>query len=309
MIIPSYNAAHLIGRAIRSVLSQTYRQFEIIVVDDGSTDDTATVAESFRRPALQIIRHPRNSGASAARNSGLRNAGGVYVAFLDSDDEWHPEKIQKQVECFARSSPAVGLVYTGWRWIIEENGKLVQDKLPRFRGHLHEILLAGDCVGSTSTPLIKASLLSSVGGFDETLPARQDWDLWLRLSPQCLFEFVPEILVKYYMSGTGISGSLHNKRRGTEMVVQKFQEEFDSHPKALASQYVLLTIFSLLEDNLGVSRSYAMKSLSHQPLNLKVYWKAGIHLMLSMLGKRFRQSFFRWQQMINKDFYWIVSHG
>ena len=108
VIIPTYNRAHLVGRAIRSVLNQTYQDFEIIVVDDGSTDNTEEVVKSFNDPRIRYIRHEKNRGGSAACNTGIRAARGEYIAFQDSDDEWLPEKLEKQMQVFENTPTGVG---------------------------------------------------------------------------------------------------------------------------------------------------------------------------------------------------------
>ena len=110
VIIPTYNRAKLIKRSILSVLNQTYQNFEIIVVDDGSADDTKSVVESFNNPKIRYIRHDINKGQSAARNTGIKNAKGKYIAFQDSDDEWLPEKLEKQMSCFESPSSHSGIV-------------------------------------------------------------------------------------------------------------------------------------------------------------------------------------------------------
>ena len=103
VIITTYNRAHLVGKAIKSVLNQTFQDFELIVVDDGSTDNTEEVINSFNDTRIRYIRHKINKGGNAARNTGLRNSKGEYIAFLDSDDEWLPEKLERQLEVFKKS--------------------------------------------------------------------------------------------------------------------------------------------------------------------------------------------------------------
>jgi glycosyltransferase involved in cell wall biosynthesis len=118
VIIPTYNRAGLLKRAIQSVLNQIYQDFEIIIVDDASTDNTENVIESFKEHRIRYIKHESNKGAAVARNTGIKFANENYIAFQDSDDEWLPEKLEKQMEIIEHASPRVGVVYTGYRRII-----------------------------------------------------------------------------------------------------------------------------------------------------------------------------------------------
>jgi glycosyltransferase involved in cell wall biosynthesis len=307
IIIPAYNTAHLIGRSITSVLSQTYQYFDVIVVDDGSTDNLNEALARFNDNRIRSIRHEANRGGSAARNTGINAAKGEYIAFLDSDDEWLPEKLEKQIDVSQKSSNDVGMVYTGWRWMREKDGKIIQDKIPAHRGNLHQLLLSVDCIGSMSTPLIKTALLRFIGGFDENLPARQDWDLWLRLSKVCKFDFVPEVLVYYHVHPESISGKTLNKIRGTEIVLEKYHDEFRSMPSALAAHYVVLTILYLIEGDVTKAREMIWKSIQTDPLNWKMYWKNLVHVALSFLPGFIRIQFFKVMRLINKDFYWLIQ--
>ncbi len=114
VIIPTYNRAHLLGRAIESVLDQTYQDFEIIVVDDASADETEEVVKSFGDDRINHIRHQKNKGGSAARNTGIKAARGEFIAFLDSDDEWVPKKLEKEIDRLQTLSNEVGVVYSGF---------------------------------------------------------------------------------------------------------------------------------------------------------------------------------------------------
>jgi glycosyltransferase involved in cell wall biosynthesis len=122
VIIPTYNRAHLIGRAIQSVLKQTYQDFEVIVVDDGSIDNTEEVVKKIQENRVYYYKHDKNKGGSAARNTGISLAKGEYIAFQDSDDEWLPEKLEKQIGVFNNQTKNVGVVYTGF-YRIEGNNK------------------------------------------------------------------------------------------------------------------------------------------------------------------------------------------
>jgi len=194
VIIPTYNRAHLVGRAIRSVLNQTYQDFEIIVVDDGSTDNTEEVVKSFNDPRIRYIRHEENRGGSAARNTGIRAARGEYIAFLDDDDYWLPTKLDKQVQVAKKSSPSVGMIYTGLAFIEVKINKVVKIFRPQYRGKLTlEEMFAW--TAPTPTMLVRKECLNAVGGFDEKLPRYQDPDLGVRLAQEFEFDYVEDILV------------------------------------------------------------------------------------------------------------------
>lgn len=135
IIIPTYNRSQLIARAVKSVLNQTYQNFELIIIDDGSTDNTRELVTSFNDERIRYIRHEENKGEAAARNTGLKAARCDYIAYQDSDDEWLPEKLARQIELLQDASPEVGVIYTGfWKaenhrrtyvlfsWVGQKNG-------------------------------------------------------------------------------------------------------------------------------------------------------------------------------------------
>lgn len=199
-IVPTYNRAHSIGKSINSILTQSYQDFEIIVVDDCSTDNTEEIVKSFKNPRIKYIQHQHNSGAAVARNTGIENSSGCYIAFLDSDDEWLPQKLAKQVELLQQSQPEVGVVYTGME-IVNEFDRVKRIKVPTHRGSLHTTLLFANVVGTPSTVMVKREYLEQVQGFDPNIwQFAADADLWVRLSECCEFEVIPEVLVRYLES-------------------------------------------------------------------------------------------------------------
>ena len=214
VIIPTHNRSEFLRSAIASVLSQAYQDFELIVVDDASTDTTAEVVASFNDERIKFIRHETNQGGSAARNTGIRNSKGDYIAFLDDDDEWLPEKLSKQVQVLLSSPPEVACVYTGWLDVDRSTGSILAKHIPSKRGNLSKGLTAENSVGSTSAVLLKRACLRKVGLFDEDLPCSQDYDLWIRLSKEFLFECVPEPLFKYCIHQNKISTNLDGSRQG-----------------------------------------------------------------------------------------------
>jgi len=178
VIIPTYNRAWVLKEAIDSVLAQEFRDFELIVVDDGSTDNTPQILEFYAQD-LTVIRQP-NRGVSAARNRGIVAANGRLISFLDSDDLWLPRKLSSQVNFF-NSNPEVVINQTEEIWI--RNGVRVNPKTRHHKpsGMIFEQSLAL-CLVSPSAVMMKRSLFDAVGLFDEDLPACEDYDLWLRIS-------------------------------------------------------------------------------------------------------------------------------
>ena len=205
VIIPTYNRAHRLESAIRSVLTQTFQDFEIIVVDDASTDNTPETVAAFNDGRIKFIRHGMNKGGSVARNTGILNSTGDYIAFLDDDDEWLPAKLSKQIQVLLSSPPEVGCVYTGYLDVDRSTGRILAVHIPRKRGNLAKSLMAENCVGSASAAVLKRTCFKKVGLFDEDLPCSQDYDLWIRISKEFLFEYVPEPLFKYSIHPNKIS--------------------------------------------------------------------------------------------------------
>jgi len=178
VIIPTYNRGWIIHEAIDSVLAQDYTEFELIVVDDGSSDHTSDVLDSYRN-VIKVLSQ-QNKGVSAARNRGIAKASGKFIAFLDSDDLWLPQKLSRQVEFF-NTTPDALICQTEEVWI--RNGLRANPKKRHKKpsGMIFEPSLAL-CLVSPSAVMIRRSLLEIVGNFDETLPACEDYDLWLRIS-------------------------------------------------------------------------------------------------------------------------------
>jgi glycosyltransferase involved in cell wall biosynthesis len=225
VVIPVFNRAQVVQRAIASVLAQTYQDFEIIVVDDGSTDSSAASVAALNDRRITLIRHERNRGGSAARNTGIRAGSAPFVAFLDSDDEWLPTKLERQLEVFERSSERLGLVYTGAERIFPDGS--VSRYIPQRRVDLAGALLIVNVVGETSLGMVRRSALGAVGGFDESLPSCQDMDLWLRVCERFDADVVPEVLVRVAKRDDSgrISANVPGAALGREMYCQKHRQK------------------------------------------------------------------------------------
>ena len=191
VVIPTYNRAQMLERAISSVYKQTLAPAEIIVVDDGSQDSTQEMILQ-KYPQVNYVKQDRK-GVSIARNAGIKIAQGVWVALLDSDDEWMPRKLEEQAD-MAKQEPTISLIHCDETWF--RNGKHVNQKKyhKKSGGQLFSVSLLR-CMISPSSAFIKKTLLDRHGGFDELLPACEDYDLWLRITAQERVGFIDQSLV------------------------------------------------------------------------------------------------------------------
>ena len=191
VIIPTFNRGYCLEESIRSVLEQSFIDFELVVVDDGSTDNTSELVRRF--PAVKLIRLEENRGVSFARNRGVVEAQGDWVGFLDSDDLWEQGKLATQVKWIERH-PDLQAVYTDEIWI--RNGVRVNpmNKHRKYSGDIFRYCLPL-CIVSPSSVLLRAKVLSEVGGFDESMPVCEDYDLWLRIAKRYPFHFIEEKLI------------------------------------------------------------------------------------------------------------------
>lgn len=192
VIIPTYNRLSMLKEAVESVLAQDYEDFELIVVDDGSTDGTSEAMKQYGK-RVRILEHTENRGVSAARNRGILHARGKYVAFLDSDDLWGKGKLNIQA-AFLDDNPHYPLCYTDEIWI--RRGKRVNPmkKHSKYSGWIFEKCLPL-CIISPSSAMMRKNLFSKVGLFDEALPVCEDYDFWLRVSARFPIFFIHKKLI------------------------------------------------------------------------------------------------------------------
>jgi glycosyltransferase involved in cell wall biosynthesis len=211
VIIPAFNAAAHIRQTLNSVLAQTYQEIEVIVVDDGSSDATSAIIEEFvaRDSRFQLVRQS-NAGVGAARNAAIRSARGKYVAPLDADDFWVPEKLEKQVARMEQCGNETGMVYC-WSTLIDKDGKRVGFSHPyTLEGRLRHVLVLKNLIGNASAPLFRAAALERVGLYStraeqEGAQGCEDWDLALRIAEIFSVRVVPECLVAYRQNGSSMS--------------------------------------------------------------------------------------------------------
>lgn len=196
VIVPVYNRENYVGETLDSILRQTYQNIEIVAVNDGSTDNSLSVLLSYKEqyPDKLLVIDQENQGQVKSRNNAILQASGEYIAFLDSDDLWLPEKLEKQLPLFVEN---VGLVYSGIH-NIDDEGNIIDTELCRsdMRGNIYEKLLIRNRM-TGGTVVVRREVIEQVGMFDVEFAAAENWDLWLRVSKSYAVDFVNEPLVKY----------------------------------------------------------------------------------------------------------------
>uniref|UniRef100_A0A6M3L529 Putative glycosyltransferase n=1 Tax=viral metagenome TaxID=1070528 RepID=A0A6M3L529_9ZZZZ len=285
VVIPTYNRAHLIGRTIRSVLSQTYRDFEIIIVDDGSTDNTEDVVMAFGDQRIRYIRLNENSRtASVPRNKGIEAATGDYIAFLDSDDEWKPGKLEKQIVKFKSVSPGVGLVYTGYACFLEQTGETIVEYIPSKKGNVFQGELEGRIQVASHTILVRKECFATVGVFDVECLGSEDWDMLIRLAKRYEFDYVPEILAIYNIHGVQKSADIERQIQGYDRLLYKYQHWYSK--KILSQRLQHIGCLCCYQGYFKRSRGYFAKAIKADPRDIY----ALIRFLLSVFAPWLYQS-------------------
>lgn len=220
VIIPSYNSAQYVAAAVESILAQSYPHVEIIVVDDGSTDNTAAVMAAYAaNPRVRYIRQ-ENGGVSRARNHGIEQSSGQYIGFLDADDTWLPSKLKLQMAVFQRD-PNCKACYGAYILVDADLNEIGIRHSPRRGRTLEDLLIHGNVIGNICTVVCERSLFEKVGGFDPALSQCADWDMWVRLAAHTEFVYIDEPLVTYRQHGTNMSRNAPLLERDSLLVMQK----------------------------------------------------------------------------------------
>jgi glycosyltransferase involved in cell wall biosynthesis len=289
VIIPTCNRAHLLATAIASVLNQTFQDFDIIVVDDSSNDNPRAVVEGYSDSRIRYLCHETRKGGSAARNTGIRNAVGQYVAFLDDDDEWLPQKLDKQLAVFSLGAPELGCVYTGYTVVNRANGEITNCRLATKRGDLSKELLFENPLGAGgSSVMLRRECFETVGMFDEQLPSFQDYDMWIRISKAFHFDFVAEPLVKYYFHGEKIWTNPDALSRGVDIMLSKYGEA-PGVKKKLAYVCLSLGVVYCNKGNSQKGRQALAKAIKLYPWEIRHYFNMGLSFFGTDIFTRVRR--------------------
>lgn len=264
VVMPTYNRAKVLGEAIRSVCEQDYGNWELLVIDDGSSDYTRTVLQNFKsEPRIRIYSQP-NRGQAIARNRGIRESRGDYIAFLDSDNRWLRQKLRTQVQHLTTDA-SVDVLY-GDIELIDMEGNVRPDRSlqERFSGEVWRPLLLDNFV-NFNTSVVRSVKLRDVGGMDETVQRADDYDLWLRLAPIAKFQYVPGVVTQYRVAGKRISDNVAGRFESNISAVTRF---FERNPELL-SQWEIDSVLSSVHQrfarsfcNQGMRREAWSKSLA-----------------------------------------------
>jgi len=223
VIIPTYNRDKLILKALESIFNQTFQDFEILIVDDASTDNTEQVIKDLNHPQVRYFKLEKNSGQCIARNFGITHVKGEFVAFLDSDDEWLPEKTEKQVALFDNGSDRMGGTYGNSYTTNAATDVTILAATENFRGDIHDKFLAGFCPPTPSMFMVKREALERVNGFDEELLTFVDLDLWIRISEHYDFDYVEDpVIIKYEQIGDQYVNNFRKRYKGYHLFMNKW---------------------------------------------------------------------------------------
>lgn len=283
VILPTYNRAHLIGRSIQSILNQTYQDFEIIVVDDGSSDNTKEVINSFSDMRIKYVRQQENRGASVARNIGIKLSKGAYIAFQDSDDEWLPDKLKKQMDTFENVSFEVGVIYTDMLQINNKGEKKYWLSPTVTYGNLinpKTLDYQVEGIGIQSA-LIKKECFDRVEHFDEKFPRFIDLEMFIRLSKYYHFYHIEQPLVKYW-TVEGISSNNKALPIARKLLLEKNFGEISKNRNYLAKQYILISRALCQSGRFTEGMNYIVKAFIVTPLTIKILL---FSLLIEFAGK------------------------
>jgi glycosyltransferase involved in cell wall biosynthesis len=271
VVLPVFNVERYVAESIQSVLAQTYQDFELVIVDDGSTDHSLSICQQFTDPRIRIIQQS-NRGLAGARNTGIRHAIGEYIALLDSDDCFAPEKLQRHVE-HLDNSPLVGISFSRSAFIDEDSQPLGYYQMPKLKGITTPDILCRNPIGNGSAPVIRRQVFQEIGVqknlysvvedffFDDSFRQSEDIECWLRMAIQTawLFEGLPEPLTLYRVNMGGLSASVPKQLASWERVIEKIKtydptllKEWGSLARAYQLRYLARRAWQLRDKRLAL---------------------------------------------------------
>jgi glycosyltransferase involved in cell wall biosynthesis len=293
VVLPTYNRAHLLGRTLRSLLAQTFRDFEVHIVDDGSTDGTEAVVAEHADPRVHYVR-VEHRGCAAARNHAVREARGEWIALLDSDDEWTPDKLERQMQQADTAAPTVGVLYAGGVFIDDTSGNTISVRRPLAGGHgwIFDRLLETHWFPSTSV-VARRRCFDEVGFFDERLTFGEDREWLLRVARRFEFLGLDDLLVLVHIhGGPRLTHSLPGRIAFVEVILERYAAELRARPLVAARKHVGLGQLYLRDGNGLQARAAFGAAVRAHPTFVPAYF----HYVLSLGPWRMWHGFSWWRQ-------------
>ncbi len=292
IVVASYNYDRYLREALNSIVAQTHANWEAIIVDDGSTDDSVRVASTYLAdPRFRLIEQP-HLGQPATKNNGISAARGEFIAFLDADDRWHPTKLQKQLAVMRQ--PQVGVVYSRRR-VIDPDGRVSGgDNRVLHRGHITSPMYRDNFV-CFSSAMVRRSVFDSVGTFDERINVAIDYDLWLRASRVCDFDYVDEPLVDYRVGHANLSRRVAERLDTVMGIMERFRHEVDRPAMLdpLVAQLALAETYRhrgiVARNETGAGRAWLRRSLQVRPFDM-LTWRALVATFVPSELRRWRRA-------------------
>jgi len=243
VIVPVFNGEKTIKTTIASVLNQTFTDLELIVIDDGSQDSSLNIVSGIKDPRLKIFSY-ENAGVANSRNRGFSHASGEYIAFLDHDDLWTPEKLEAQLRAL-QANPLAAVAYSWFNYIDPTGQFLRAGNHVVANGDIHKTMLVNNPLETCSNPLIRRQAFAETGGFNESLAGADDWDMWLRLAARYHFVCIPLPHILYRISGTSLSCNVVKMEAAALQVIE---DAFNQAPQAMQylKKHSLATLYHYL---------------------------------------------------------------
>ena len=286
VIILTCNRENFLRKAIASVLNQTFKDFTILVVDDGSEDRTRYVADSFKDERIKYIRNEITLGEGRARNIGVLNSRADYIAFLDDDDEWLPEKLGLQLKLLETHPPTVGGVYTGFTAIANPGGEVLFQRTVDKRGYIYDEMIHENVIGTSSTILLRKECFEKAGLFDESIPYGLDYDMWIRISKDFHFDCIEKSLVNYGVHEGQITKNIKKVITGQEAMLKKYEHFFSLDRKSYSYRYFDLGCLYTEDGDFWKGLKALSKAIRIYPSRREYYHSLPRLFLLGVLGKR-----------------------
>lgn len=288
VVIPAYNSMAYLPETLDSVLNQTFSDFEVLIINDGSSDNIIEWIAGITDSRVKLISQT-NQGVAAARNTGINKTEAEYIAFLDADDLWEPTKLEKQVHCF-ESKPEIGLVYT-WTLLVDQQGQSMNIVIAaKIEGKVWEKLLVGDVVGNGSSAMVRREYFARVGLFDPELPNMADCDMWAWISAYYPIAVIKEVLVHYRQCQNSMSKNYEKMLQDSRLTIEKRfkQVPFELlHLRSQAYGHALLWLaWKIMFDggDLKQVNDFAQQAALHYPPTRYFTKYLRLQLMLKLFG-------------------------